>query len=82
MSFREVNSLRREGRLDEAFKLAETDLQAEDSSWSEVPCFGCYVTILTAIYHKATWKIVTKPSYRCRKCFPEWMMKMVMLKEP
>lgn len=39
MSFREVNSLRREGRLDEAFKLAETDLQAEDSSWSRSAMF-------------------------------------------
>lgn len=82
MSFREVNSLRREGRLMRPLSWQRLTCRLKIVHGHEVPCFGCYVTILTAIYHKATWKIVTKPSYRCRKCFPEWMMKMVMLKEP
>ena len=34
MSFREVNNLRKAGRLDEALRLAKTDLQSEQSHWT------------------------------------------------
>lgn len=34
MSFKEVNNLRKSGRLDEALKLAESDLQSEKSHWT------------------------------------------------
>ena len=34
MSFREVNSLRKEGRLDEALRLAQQDLHEEQSEWT------------------------------------------------
>lgn len=34
MSFKEVNSLRKEGRLNDALRLAESDLQVEQSHWT------------------------------------------------
>lgn len=34
MSFKEVNNLRKSGRLDEALRLAESDLQSEESHWT------------------------------------------------
>ncbi|MCQ2289344.1 MAG: hypothetical protein MJZ74_09630 [Muribaculaceae bacterium] len=41
MSFKEVNALRKAGRLDEAIAMAQADLDREQSSWSISAMFWC-----------------------------------------
>lgn len=52
MSFKEVNNLRRAGRLEDAFQMAKADLSVEDSGWTRSAMFWVLRDMFNASFAK------------------------------